>query len=93
MLPCLFLRVLLLSLLTLCKFNALFSFFQTISIEGQDSLFGSDNCVASTQNSSQAQLPETDNKLDDSIDNQQQVRLISGSEKQDCRRSTHRDAV
>ncbi|XP_056915395.1 SR-related and CTD-associated factor 8 isoform X2 [Takifugu flavidus] len=45
---------------------------KTISIEGQDSLFGPDNCVASTQNSSQAQLPETDNKLDDSIDNQQQ---------------------
>lgn len=72
----------------------LFSFFQTISIEGQDSLFGPDNCVASTQNSSQAQLPETDNKLDDSIDNQQQVRLIGGSEKQEgCRSSAYRDAV
>lgn len=82
MFPHLFLRVLLVFLLTLYTFNALlFSFLQTISIEGQDSLFGPDNCVASTQNSSQAQLPETDNKLDDSIDNQQQVRLIGGSEK------------
>lgn len=82
-------------LLTLYKFNALvFSFFQTISIEGQDSLFGHDNCVASTQNSSQAQLPEADNKLDDSIDNQQQVRFSGGSDKQeDCRRSSYRDAV
>lgn len=82
-------------LLTLYKFNALvFSFFQTISIEGQDSLFGPDNCVASTQNSSQAQLPEADNKLDDSIDNQQQVRFIGGADKQeDCGRSTCREVV
>uniref|UniRef100_H3DHK8 SR-related CTD associated factor 8 n=1 Tax=Tetraodon nigroviridis TaxID=99883 RepID=H3DHK8_TETNG len=45
---------------------------QAISIEGQDSIFGPDNSLASTQNSSQAQLPESDTKLDDSIDNQQQ---------------------
>lgn len=51
---------------------------QAISIEGQDSIFGPDNSLTSTQNSSQAQLPETDDKLDDSIDNQQQVCLISG---------------
>lgn len=58
-----------------CRF---FSLLQAISIEGQDSIFGPDNSLASTQNSSQAQLPETDNKLDDSIDNQQQVSLVSG---------------
>ncbi|CAG09877.1 unnamed protein product, partial [Tetraodon nigroviridis] len=45
---------------------------KAISIEGQDSIFGPDNSLASTQNSSQAQLPESDTKLDDSIDNQQQ---------------------
>lgn len=55
-----------------------FSLLQAISIEGQDSIFGPDNSLASTQNSSQAQLPETDNKLDDSIDNQQQVCLMTG---------------
>lgn len=54
---------------------------QAISIEGQDSIFGPDNSLASTQNSSQAQLPESDTKLDDSIDNQQQVCLINGWEK------------
>lgn len=50
-----------------------------MSIEGQDSIFGQENSVANAQSSSQPQLPETENKLDDSIDNQQQVRLISGS--------------
>lgn len=44
-------------------------------MEGQDSIFGQENAVATAQGSSQAQLPEADNKLDDSIDNQQQVRL------------------
>lgn len=48
---------------------------QAITIEGQDSIFGSENSVANSQNSSQAQLPEPGNKLDDSIDNQQQVCL------------------
>lgn len=49
------------------------SFFQAITIEGQDSLFGPENSVANSQNSSQPQLPEPSSKLDDSIDNQQQV--------------------
>lgn len=56
--------------------TASFSLLQVVSIEGQDSIFGPDNSLASTQNSSQAQLPESDNKLDDSIDNQQQVCLV-----------------
>lgn len=47
-----------------------------MSIEGQDSIFGQENSVATAQSSSQAQLPEPDNKLDDSIDNQQQVMFI-----------------
>lgn len=51
---------------------------QAIAIEGQDSIFGQENSVATSQNSSQAQLPEPENKLDDSIDNQQQVCLVSG---------------
>jgi len=46
---------------------------QAMSIEGQDSIFGQENSVAATQNSSQPQLPEPENKMDDSIDNQQQV--------------------
>ncbi|XP_034381466.1 SR-related and CTD-associated factor 8 isoform X2 [Cyclopterus lumpus] len=46
---------------------------KAMSIEGQDSIFGHENTVASAQSSSsQAQLPELDNKLDDTIDNQQQ---------------------
>uniref|UniRef100_A0A8C4DDZ6 SR-related CTD associated factor 8 n=1 Tax=Dicentrarchus labrax TaxID=13489 RepID=A0A8C4DDZ6_DICLA len=47
-------------------------FLQAMSIEGQDSIFGQENSVATAQSSSQAQLPEPDNKLDDTIDNQQQ---------------------
>lgn len=50
-------------------------FFQALSIEGQDSVFGQDNSVASAQ-SSQPQLSESE-KLDDSIDNQQQVCLVN----------------
>ncbi|XP_072220924.1 SR-related and CTD-associated factor 8-like isoform X1 [Leuresthes tenuis] len=45
---------------------------KAMSIEGQDSIFGQENSVAATQNSSQPQLPEPENKMDDSIDNQQQ---------------------
>lgn len=41
-------------------------------MEGQDSIFGSENSVGPTQNSSQTQHAEPE-KLDDSIDNQQQV--------------------
>lgn len=54
------------------------SFSQAISIEGPDSIFGPENSVATAQNSSQPQLPEPENKLDDSIDNQQQVSLTKG---------------
>lgn len=56
----------------------LFFFFQAMSIEGQDSIFGQENSVATAQSSSQAQLPEPENKMDDSIDNQQQVCLATG---------------
>ncbi|XP_069007999.1 SR-related and CTD-associated factor 8-like isoform X2 [Embiotoca jacksoni] len=45
---------------------------KAMSIEGQDSIFGQENSVMSGQSSSQQQLSELDNKLDDSIDNQQQ---------------------
>lgn len=45
---------------------------KAMSIEGQDSIFGQENSVATAQGSSQPQLPEPENKLDDSIDNQQQ---------------------
>lgn len=45
-----------------------------MSIEGQDSIFGSENSVTAAQSSSQqSQLLEPENKVDDSIDNQQQV--------------------
>lgn len=44
---------------------------KVMGIEGQDSVFGQDNSVATAQSSSQPQLPESE-KLDDSIDNQQQ---------------------
>uniref|UniRef100_A0A3Q4MIX3 SR-related CTD associated factor 8 n=1 Tax=Neolamprologus brichardi TaxID=32507 RepID=A0A3Q4MIX3_NEOBR len=37
-----------------------------------DSIFGQENSVSNAQSSSQPQLPEPDNKIDDSIDNQQQ---------------------
>ncbi|KAM3594637.1 uncharacterized protein V6R79_011371 [Siganus canaliculatus] len=44
---------------------------KAMNIEGQDSIFGQENSVATAQ-SSQAQLPEQETKMDDSIDNQQQ---------------------
>ncbi|CAG5866278.1 unnamed protein product [Menidia menidia] len=44
---------------------------KAMNIEGQDSIFGQENS-ATAQNSSQPQLPEPENKMDDSIDNQQQ---------------------
>lgn len=47
--------------------------FKAMSMEGQDSMFGQENSVAAAQSSSQTQLSEQDNKIDDSIDNQQQV--------------------
>lgn len=62
---------------TIHRFTWSLSLLQAITIEGQDSIFGSENSVATNQNSSQAQLPEPGNKLDDSIDNQQQVCLAS----------------
>ncbi|XP_078133336.1 SR-related and CTD-associated factor 8 [Sander vitreus] len=43
---------------------------KAMSMEGQDSIFGQENSTA--QSSSQPQLPEPDNKVDDSMDNQQQ---------------------
>ncbi|XP_077588198.1 SR-related and CTD-associated factor 8 [Stigmatopora nigra] len=45
---------------------------KTLNIEGQDTLFGQENSVATAQGSSQPQLPEPEIKMDDSIDNQQQ---------------------
>uniref|UniRef100_UPI0037E848CF SR-related and CTD-associated factor 8-like n=1 Tax=Semicossyphus pulcher TaxID=241346 RepID=UPI0037E848CF len=45
---------------------------KAMSLEGQDSIFGQDNSVATAQSSSQPQIPEQENKVDDSIDNQQQ---------------------
>ncbi|XP_048830752.1 SR-related and CTD-associated factor 8 [Brienomyrus brachyistius] len=45
---------------------------KTMSMEGQEAIFGTDNSATPSQNSSQQQLQETDAKLDDSIDNQQQ---------------------
>lgn len=45
---------------------------KAMNMEGQDSIFGQENSVAAAQTSSQPQLPEPDNKIDDSIDNQQQ---------------------
>ncbi|XP_045918466.1 SR-related and CTD-associated factor 8 isoform X1 [Micropterus dolomieu] len=45
---------------------------KAMSVEAQDSIFGQENSVATAQSTSQAQLPEPENKLDDSIDNQQQ---------------------
>lgn len=54
---------------------------QAMNIEGQDSIFGPENSVSTAQSSSQPQLPEPESKMDDSIDNQQQVRerLHSGT--------------
>ncbi|XP_077395386.1 SR-related and CTD-associated factor 8 isoform X2 [Festucalex cinctus] len=45
---------------------------KAMSIDGQDTLFGQENAVTTVQASSQPQLPEPENKMDDSIDNQQQ---------------------
>ncbi|CAJ1073886.1 SR-related and CTD-associated factor 8 isoform X1 [Xyrichtys novacula] len=45
---------------------------KALSLEGQDSIFGQENSVATGQSSSQPQLPEQESKVDDSIDNQQQ---------------------
>ncbi|KAJ7988885.1 hypothetical protein DPEC_G00313830 [Dallia pectoralis] len=45
---------------------------QSMSMEGQDGLYGSDNTAAPQQSSSQQQHSELENKMDDSIDNQQQ---------------------
>ncbi|XP_035023861.2 SR-related and CTD-associated factor 8 isoform X2 [Hippoglossus stenolepis] len=45
---------------------------KAMSIEGQDSIFGQENSAATAQSISQPQLPDSDNKMDDSIDNQQQ---------------------
>uniref|UniRef100_A0AAX7T3G5 SR-related CTD associated factor 8 n=1 Tax=Astatotilapia calliptera TaxID=8154 RepID=A0AAX7T3G5_ASTCA len=45
---------------------------KAMNIEGQDSIFGQENSVSNAQSSSQPQLPEPENKIDDSIDNQQQ---------------------
>ncbi|MEQ2216424.1 hypothetical protein XENOCAPTIV_015961, partial [Xenoophorus captivus] len=49
------------------------SFNKAMNIEGQDSIFGQENSVATAQTSTQPQLPEPESKMDDSIDNQQQV--------------------
>ncbi|KAM4541373.1 SR-related and CTD-associated factor 8 isoform 2-T5 [Fundulus diaphanus] len=45
---------------------------KAMNIEGQDSMYGQENSVATAQSSSQPQLPEPENKMDDSMDNQQQ---------------------
>ncbi|XP_047466976.1 SR-related and CTD-associated factor 8 isoform X2 [Mugil cephalus] len=45
---------------------------KAMNIEGQDSIFGQENSVATAQSSSQSQLTEPENKVDDSIDNQQE---------------------
>ncbi|XP_061824586.2 SR-related and CTD-associated factor 8-like isoform X1 [Nerophis lumbriciformis] len=45
---------------------------KAMSIEGQDSIFGQENSGATAQGSSQPQLSESDNKMDESMDNQQQ---------------------
>ncbi|XP_054894144.1 SR-related and CTD-associated factor 8 [Poeciliopsis prolifica] len=45
---------------------------KAMNMEGQDSIFGQENSVATAQSSTQPQLPEPENKMDDSIDNQQQ---------------------
>ncbi|XP_029982894.1 SR-related and CTD-associated factor 8 isoform X2 [Sphaeramia orbicularis] len=45
---------------------------KAMGMEGQDSIFGQENSVATAQSSNQPQHPETENKMDDSIDNQQQ---------------------
>ncbi|XP_010775045.1 protein SCAF8-like [Notothenia coriiceps] len=50
---------------------------KAMSMEGQDSIFGHENSNA--QSGSQQQLSEQDNKLDDTIDNQQQVCMTSGT--------------
>lgn len=44
-------------------------------MESQDTIFGSENSAPLGQSSAPSQLPEQEAKLDDSIDNQQQVSL------------------
>ncbi|KAM9787178.1 SR-related and CTD-associated factor 8 isoform X1 [Syngnathus typhle] len=45
---------------------------KAMSIDGQDTLYGQENSVATAQTSCQPQLPEPEIKMDDTIDNQQQ---------------------
>ncbi|XP_015252113.1 PREDICTED: protein SCAF8 isoform X1 [Cyprinodon variegatus] len=45
---------------------------KAMSIEGQESMYGQENSVATAQTSAQQHLPEPENKMDDSMDNQQQ---------------------
>ncbi|XP_053700324.1 SR-related and CTD-associated factor 8 isoform X1 [Synchiropus splendidus] len=45
---------------------------KALGMDTQDSIFGKENSVATGQSSGQPQLPEQDNKMDDSMDNQQQ---------------------
>ncbi|XP_041109733.1 SR-related and CTD-associated factor 8-like isoform X2 [Polyodon spathula] len=57
---------------------------QTISLESQEGVFGSENSATPSQGSCQQQLLETDTKLDDSIDNQQQdMEIDEGQEMAD----------
>uniref|UniRef100_A0AAY4CLH4 SR-related CTD associated factor 8 n=1 Tax=Denticeps clupeoides TaxID=299321 RepID=A0AAY4CLH4_9TELE len=54
-------------------FGLYFLFFkQTLTIEGQEAIFGTENSSTPTQSNSQALIQEADTKMDDSIDNQQQ---------------------
>ncbi|XP_060938372.1 SR-related and CTD-associated factor 8 isoform X2 [Limanda limanda] len=45
---------------------------KAMNIEGQDSIFGQENSAGTAQSNSQQQLPDSENKMDDSMDNQQQ---------------------
>ena len=44
-----------------------------MSMESQEAMYGMENS-ATPQSSNQPQLSQSDNKMDDSVDNQQQVR-------------------
>lgn len=44
-----------------------------MSMDSQDAIFGPENTSTPAQGASQLQLQETDSKMDDSIDNQQQA--------------------
>lgn len=44
-----------------------------MTMEGQDAIFGPENSAPPGQSSASLQLPEQEAKMDDSIDNQQQV--------------------